>query len=87
MAKVEIYTSPWCGYCYSAKRLLEKKGVKYIEYDVTMDPGKRREMLERANGGRSVPQIFIDGRPIGGCDQLFELDLDDELNPLLGIDE
>jgi glutaredoxin 3 len=87
MAKVEIYTSPWCGYCFSAKRLLDKKGVSYTEYDVTMDPAKRHEMLERSNGGRSVPQIFIDDRPIGGCDQLFELDLDDELNPLLGMEE
>ena len=87
MAKVEIYTSPWCGYCHSAKRLLNKKGVEYVEYDVTMDRAKKREMLERSNGGRTVPQIFIDDRPIGGCDQLFELDLDDELDPLLGIEE
>ncbi len=87
MAKVEIYTSPWCGYCHSAKRLLDKKGVPYIEIDVTMDRAKKREMLERSNGGRTVPQIFIDDRLIGGCDQLFELDLDDELDPLLGIEK
>ncbi len=87
MAKVEIYTSPWCGYCHSAKRLLDKKGVEYIEIDVTMDRAKKREMLERAPGARTVPQIFIDDRPIGGCDQLFELDLDDELDPLLGIEK
>jgi len=86
MAKVEIYTSLWCGYCHSAKRLLDKKGVAYTEYDVTMDRTKRGEMLERAAGGHTVPQIFIDDRPIGGCDQLFELDFDDKLDPLLGIE-
>jgi glutaredoxin 3 len=87
MAKVEIYTSPWCGYCNSAKRLLNKKGVDYIEFDVTQDFGKRREMLERARGAHTVPQIFIDDRHVGGCDQLFELDIDDLLDPLLGIEE
>lgn len=87
MAKVEIYTSPWCGYCHSAKQLLDKKGVRYIEYDVTMEPGKRSEMQERSNGGRSVPQIIIDDRPIGGSDELFELEFDDKLNTLLGIGE
>ncbi len=87
MAKVEIYTSPWCGYCSSAKRLLDKKGVEYIEFDVTADFGKRREMVERAPGAHTVPQIFIDDRPIGGCDELFELDYDDKLDPLLGIGE
>ena len=86
MAKVEIYTSPWCGYCHSAKRLLDKKGVAYTEYDVTMDRAKRSEMRDRAAGGHTVPQIFIDDRPIGGCDQLFELDFDDKLDPLLGIE-
>jgi len=87
MAKIEIYTSPWCGYCFSAKRLLDKKGVAYTEFDVTMDRTKRGEMLERSNGGHTVPQIFIDDRPIGGCDELFELDFDDKLDPLLGIEE
>ncbi|MDH3230722.1 MAG: glutaredoxin 3 [Alphaproteobacteria bacterium] len=87
MAKVEIYTSPWCGYCHSAKRLLDKKGVTYIEYDVTMDRAKRTEMLERAAGGQTVPQIFIDDRPVGGCDELFELDFDDKLDPLLGVEK
>jgi glutaredoxin 3 len=86
MAKVEIYTSPWCGYCFSAKRLLDKKGVAYTEYDVTTDRAKHSEMLKRAAGGHTVPQIFIDDRPIGGCDQLFELDFDDKLDPLLGIE-
>ncbi|MDH3236090.1 MAG: glutaredoxin 3 [Alphaproteobacteria bacterium] len=86
MAKVEIYTSPWCGYCHSAKRLLDKKGVEYTEYDVTVDQGRRREMMERSKGGHTVPQIFIDDRAIGGCDDLFELDLDDKLDPLLGLE-
>ena len=85
MAKVEIYISPWCGYCHSAKKLLDKKGVAYTEYDITMDRAKKREMLQRAPGAHTVPQIFIDDRAIGGCDDLFALDFDDELDPLLGI--
>lgn len=85
MAKVEIYTSSICGFCHSAKRLLNKKGVKFTEYDVTLDKEKRREMIERADGRTSVPQIFIDGRGIGGSEDLFELDMDDRLEPLLGI--
>ncbi len=83
MAKVEIYTSPWCGYCFMAKRLLAGKGVEFIEFDVTSEPGRRQEMTERAGGGQSVPQIFIDGRHIGGCNELHDLDRSGGLDPLL----
>ena len=84
MAEVEIYTSSLCGYCHRAKSLLKNKGVEFIEYDVTFDSKKRQEMQGRADGRTSVPQIFIDGKSIGGCDELIELDIDDELDPLLG---
>jgi len=85
VAKVEIYTTSLCGYCHRAKALLQRKGVEFTEYDVTFDPGKRQEMRERSGGRTSVPQIFIDGKGIGGSDDLIELDVDDELDPLLGI--
>jgi len=85
VAEVEIYTTPFCGFCARAKQLLEKKGAAYIEYDLMRNPGKSREMMERSGGGRSVPQIFIDGKHIGGCDELYDLEFDEELDPLLGI--
>ncbi len=84
MAAVEIYTTPFCPYCARAKRLLERKGVPYTEIDVS-GAGPRQEMTERAGGGHTVPQIFIDGRHVGGSDELFELDMDGELDPLLGL--
>ena len=74
MANVEIYTGMMCGYCSAAKRLLKKKGVDFTETDVTWKAGKRAEMIERANGRHSVPQIFIAGAHIGGCDHLYALD-------------
>ncbi|MCK5545864.1 MAG: glutaredoxin 3 [Rhodospirillaceae bacterium] len=83
-AKVEIYTTPICGYCHRAKGLLQKKGIKFEEINVMMSPDKRREMEERSRG-RTVPQIFINDKPIGGSDDLFELDFDGELNAMLGI--
>ncbi len=85
MAEVEIYTSALCGYCSRAKHLLKNKGVEFVEYDVTFDRNKRQEMTQRAGGRTAVPQIFIDGKNIGGSDDLIELDLDDELDPMLGI--
>ncbi|MCW8915091.1 MAG: glutaredoxin 3 [Magnetovibrio sp.] len=84
MTKVEIYTTPICPFCVRAKALLDKKGVSYEEIDVLRDRSKRQEMQERS-GGHTVPQIFIDGKAIGGCDDMFELDFDDELDPMLGI--
>jgi glutaredoxin 3 len=83
MAKVEIYTSPWCGYCARAKSLLGKKGVAYEEFDVTADTGLRDVMVERAQGRTTVPQIFIAGRHVGGCDELYALERDGRLDPLL----
>lgn len=82
-AKVEIYTSPFCGYCARAKGLLSRKGVEYIEYDVLADSSKRDEMVERAHGRTTVPQIFIDGDHVGGCDDLYALDGEGRLDPLL----
>lgn len=84
MPKIEIYTSPMCGFCTRAKALLDKKGVSYEEFNVMMDRSKRSEMQDRT-GGHTVPQIIIDNRPIGGCDDMFELDFDGELDGMLGI--
>lgn len=74
MAQVEIYTTMFCPYCARARALLEKKGVAFTEIDILEQPNRRSEMIERANGGRTVPQIFIDGEHIGGCDDLVALD-------------
>jgi len=83
MAKVEIYTGPYCGYCQRAKRLLDSKGVAYTEYSTFMDTGRRAEMVQRAGGRTSVPQIFIDDRHVGGCDDLYTLDARGGLDPML----
>ncbi len=85
MANVEIYTSPWCGYCHMAKKLLGKKGVEFTEYDVAAEPGRLEEMVTRARGNQKVPQIFIDGYHLGGSDALMELEMDGELDQALGI--
>lgn len=83
MAKVEIYTKAFCGYCHRAKALLDSKGVTYEEFDLTMGGPKRQEMIQRSNGRMTVPQIFIDGRHIGGSDDLQALDARGGLDPLL----
>ena len=83
MARVEIYTKMFCGYCSAAKRLLAGKGVEYEEYDITLGGPKRAEMLQRANGRTSVPQIFIDDVHVGGCDDLHALDEAGRLDPML----
>ncbi|HEY0720000.1 MAG TPA: glutaredoxin 3 [Gammaproteobacteria bacterium] len=83
--KVEIYSTQTCPYCVRARSLLAKKGVEYIEYRVDLQPDLRGEMTQRSGGGTSVPQIFIDGRHIGGCDDMFELDFEGELDKLLGL--
>lgn len=80
---VEIYSKFSCPYCARAKNLLASKNVKYVEYDVTMDSVKRAEMVERAPGARTVPQIFIDGQAIGGFDDLNALDRTGKLDPML----
>ena len=71
---VEIYSSLLCGYCHAAKRLLKRKGVAYTDISVMFNFTRRRQMMERANGRHTVPQIFIDGEHIGGCDDLYALD-------------
>ena len=83
MAKVEIYTKFLCPYCSRAKSLLQSKGVEVTEYDITMGGPKRQEMLQRAPGRTTVPQIFIDGRHIGGSDDLAALEHEGRLDPLL----
>jgi glutaredoxin 3 len=83
MPAVEIYTTPFCPYCLAAKDLLSRKGVKFTEINVMGDAGRRAEMVERAKGGRTVPQIFIGKTHVGGCDELYELDAAGKLDPLL----
>lgn len=83
MPKVEIYTKDFCPYCSRAKALLEVKGVAFEEYNISSGGPKRAEMLQRSNGGYTVPQIFIDGSHIGGCDDIFALDRAGKLDPLL----
>ena len=82
-AKVEIYTWSFCPYCIRAKALLDKKGVDYSEYCIDGDEDARDVMRERANGRSSLPQIFINDRHIGGCDDLYALERQGELEPLL----
>ena len=84
MAQVEIYTTALCGYCRRAKALLDKKGVAYAEYAVDAEPGRLDEMLARAKGRRTVPQIFIGGKAIGGSDDLYALEVKGQLDALLG---
>ena len=83
MVKVEVYSSMLCGFCYRAKKLLEQKGVAFTDIDVMANPSRRAEMVERSGGRNSVPQIFIDDRHIGGCDELYALDAGNKLDGLL----
>ncbi|MWD27181.1 glutaredoxin 3 [Aquicoccus sp. SCR17] len=83
MQPVEMYTTPYCGFCLMAKRLLTKKGVEFTEIDVSGDPDRKAEMIQRANGGRTVPQIFVGDTHVGGCDELMALDRGGKLDPLL----
>ncbi|MCB1720842.1 MAG: glutaredoxin 3 [Alphaproteobacteria bacterium] len=83
MANVEIYYWTTCPYCKKARALLDKKGVKYTGYDITGDEAARAKMVERTGGPKTVPQIFIDDKLIGGCDDLHMLDTNNELDPLL----
>lgn len=83
MKHVEIYTSPYCGYCHAAKRLLDAKGVKFREFDVTTSNDLRAEMNQRSNGGRTVPQIFIGEYHVGGCDELYALERAGKLDAAL----
>jgi len=83
MAKVEIYTTAICPFCDRAKALLRKKGISYDEIDVGVDPDLRQAMVERTGGRRTVPQIFIDGVPVGGSDDLYALEAKGLLDALL----
>ncbi|MFY8148697.1 MAG: glutaredoxin 3 [Prochlorococcaceae cyanobacterium] len=84
-ADVEIYTWRYCPFCIRAKQLLERKGVPYTEYAIDGDHAARAAMTERADGRSSLPQIFIAGRGIGGCDELHALERAGQLDPLLGL--
>ena len=83
---IEIYTTSYCPYCHAAKRLLSRKGLQFTEIDVSGDAKRRSEMVARANGRMTVPQIFIGPTHVGGYDDLSALDRDGKLDPLLGRD-
>jgi glutaredoxin 3 len=83
MAKVEIYTKFTCGFCFRAKSLLKSKDATFEEYDISMGGPKRQEMIQRANGGTTVPQIFIDDHHVGGSDELAALERSGKLDALL----
>ena len=85
MNAVEIYTSPLCGFCHSAKRLLNQKGVNFSEVNVLANPGRKAEMIKRAEGGGSVPQIFVGDIHVGGCDELYALERAGKLDALLAV--
>ena len=84
MKKVEIYTWQYCPFCIRAKSLLNKKNIDFIEYKIDGDESAREKMSQRANGKRSLPQIFIDNNSIGGCDDLYSLEEDNKLDSLIG---
>lgn len=83
MKTVEIYSSPLCGFCHAAKRLLKQKGVSFSEINVLAQPARKTEMMQRANGRHTVPQIFIGGAHVGGCDDLYALERAGKLDPML----
>ena len=83
MPAVEIYTTPYCPYCAWARELLSKKNIVFKDFDISGNAQLRAEMIQRANGGTTVPQIFIDGMHVGGCDELYALEDDGKLDPLL----
>jgi glutaredoxin 3 len=83
MTTIEIYSGDFCPYCVRAKSLLKKKGLEFTEYNVQKDPERRSEMLERAAGARSIPQVFINDRHVGGCDELYALEKKGELDSWL----
>jgi len=86
VAKIEIFTTPFCPFCHRAKALLKKKGVEFSEIDVMMKPDLRREMAERAGGERTVPQIFVDGEHIGDCDRIHRMEAEGTLDTALKIE-
>jgi glutaredoxin 3 len=85
MAQAEMYATMFCPYCARARALFDKKGVRYTEIDIMEEPRRRDEMIRRAKGRATVPQIFIDGEHIGGCDDMLALDRQGLLDPKLGL--
>ncbi len=83
MPSITIYTKSWCPYCSAAKKLLDQKGVAFTEIDIEKKPEARAEMIQKAGGRTTVPQIFIDGKHVGGCDDLYALDDRGQLESLL----
>lgn len=83
MQPVTLYTTPICPFCVAAKRLLDSKGVEYTDFDVMANPELRAEMMQRAHGRHTVPQIFVGDTHVGGCDELHQLERDGKLDPLL----
>jgi glutaredoxin 3 len=83
MQPVEIYSSPLCGFCHAAKRLLKQKGINFSEINVLAQPKRKAEMMQRANGRHTVPQIFIGETHVGGCDELYALERAGKLDPML----
>ncbi len=84
MAEIEMYYSEWGGFCHRARALLDMKGVQWAGHDVDQVAGKRQEMIDRG-AARTVPQIFVDGAPIGGCAELFALEAEGRLDNVLGL--
>jgi len=84
MAEIVIYTTMMCPFCHMAKRLLKEKGAAFTEIDVTFSPARRAEMTRLSGGRTSVPQIFVDGRHVGDCDELHDLDREGRLDSMLG---
>jgi len=85
MKKIFIYTTPYCPFCIKAKKLLNKKNLKFVEVNLSEEPDKFNEMSKKSNGARTVPQIFVDDTHIGDCDYIHELDSKGELDKILGI--
>lgn len=85
MPEIEIYTTPFCPFCYRAKALLADKGAAFTEIDVMVEPARRGEMMDRAGGGYTVPQVFVDGAHIGDCNELYALEYAGKLDALLGL--
>lgn len=86
MSKVDIYTREFCGFCVRALQLLQSKNVDFTQIDAGMDPEKRKEMIQRANGASTYPQIFVGDVHVGGCDELYALERAGKLDPLLSLE-
>ncbi|MDQ6968073.1 MAG: glutaredoxin 3 [Mariprofundaceae bacterium] len=85
MAKIEVYSGDYCPYCMRAKALLKQRDLEFVEYNVQNEPERRAEMVGRAPGVRTIPQIFINDRHVGGCNELYALDKKGELNSWLEV--